>query len=738
MSKKLATMAQVVDTMRATVSREGLPSKAMPVVGLVASTESLNQDQLHQLTSVREDFKQVMASAFQSIGLESMGFQADKHINEYARDNALAAAAYVAMAAGDPVAFARTALESRFDSLPGAPMVTPNSAYGNAGGMDYRDQGTRPAMEAYDNKNLTDFLPYSIAFNIYGQRQDEFSELLYKTFVVPPEQAGVEITASRLLVYRDQTQTSPSYYNMGKKNLINAYVDYTILKDESTQLIPYADTTGANDAVLVPAALVATSYLELAGVSVPTRPLKIGVPINLLGVSQYQPLIGVGVLDNQDAVDSAVRLESIVMDTHVAAAPGVQFETLRLPGNQWQRALRGNYRDMTLAFNSKAILITPTTMAVDGTAVPMFAAVQAAGYTVALEVSVNGQLNTEKGNASVTAASVTVAQIWDANNNIISLTAGAGATAVAALAPLTIAGFTLKVNRTNSNRRTRGLRLDTTLVRERYYIPLGAPFSVARPNDPWQQAQATDLKAIVTAARIRNTNNAITALFNTLGNMEAFIQNGEGLYPVVTGEDDSFDIGGLGRLMVQPFYMAKTLDLVVALNSVSSGNKAEDVQGAIVNAIRDVSFTMLRQSNYQPALEARLGGPVAKPILFVGTDQRLIRHIMVTGDDRTFTPMFDDAIVKESLDARMHDKIFLTFVCPNSTEPDVLSWGAHFWSTELVSTLQVTRSGESNSIETMVQPRTLHVNMMPVGALITVTNLATVLDTAVQYNTHVV
>jgi hypothetical protein len=349
-------------------------------------------------------------------------------------------------------------------------------------------------------------------------------------------------------------------------------------------------------------------------------------------------------------------------------------------------------------------------------------------------VSVNGTLNTEKGSCVVTAAKVTVSQIWDANKNVISLTAGAGQTIVNALANFTVAGYTLLVNRTNSNRRTRGLRLDTTLVRERYYIPLGAPLSVARPNDPWQQAQATDLKAIVTAARIRNTNNGITAMFNTIGALKSYMANSDSTYPVVTGEDDSFDIGGLGRLLVQPFYIEKTLDLAKAVNSTSSANKAEDVQGAIVNIIRDVAFTMLRQSNYQPALEAQLGGPVAKPVLFVGTDQRLIRHIMVTGDDRTFTPMFDEAIVKESLDSRMHDKIFLTFVRPNATEPDLLSWGAHFWSTELVSTLQVTRSGESNSIETMVQPRTLHVNMMPVGALITVENLDTVLDTAVQYN----
>lgn len=736
MSKKsFVPLQEVVKTIQNTISHDGLSSKAQPVMGmLTVSNESLQPEQRRHLEELRTDFKNSIVQMFNGLGIESLGFQTGDEIDQHVYNNAVAAAAYVAMAAGNPAAFASVALESRFASADNAPLVVPNTYYGSGGQMDYRDMGARPALEAYDNKNLTDFLPYSVAFNIYGQRQDEFSELLYKTFVVPPEQAGVEITASRLLVYRDQNHVSPSYYDMGKKNLINAYVDYTILKDESTRLIPYADPAGANDPVLVPATLVADSYLELGGVSVPTRPLLMGANVNLLGVSQYQPLIGLGILNNQDAVDSAIRLEEIVLSTGVANAPGVILETLRLPGNQWQRALRGNYRDMTLNFRSAGLAINGTTTASDGSAVAMFAAIGANNYTVMLDISVNGYLNTEKGNCVVTASTVTVSTIYDQNNNVISLTSGTGATIVTALAGLTVAGYTLRVNRTNSNRRTRGLRLDTTLVRERYYIPLGAPLSVARPNDPWQQAQATDLKAIVTAARIRNTNNAITALFNTIDALAAYQATADGTYPVSTGPDDSFDIGGLGRLLIQPFYMEKTLDLATAVNSVSSSDKAEDVQGAIVNMIRDLSFTMLRQSNYQPALEAQLGGPVAKPVLFVGTDQRLIRHIMVTGDDRTFTPMFDEAIVKESLDARMHDKIFLTFVRPNATEPDLLSWGAHLWSTELVSTLQVTRSGESNSIETMVQPRTLHVSMMPVGAMINVVNLDQVLDSAVSYN----
>lgn len=736
MSKQVS-IGNVVESLKGTLSAVGAATMAAPAAKLVASVESLDDTQRQTLAQTRSDFRDIITQAMTSIGIENMGFDPNpasyrnKHeatVAQYQRDNALSAAAIVAMAAGDPVKFARAALESKFDATANAPLVVPTSAYGAAGSLDYRDQSAW-SMEAYDNKNLTDFLPYSIAFNIYGQRQDEFSELLFKTFVVPPEQAGVEITASRLLVYRDQNHTSASGFNMGKRNLIEAHVDHTLLQDESTRLVPVAATDNSNDSVLVAATLVATSYLQLGGVQVPTRPLKIGVPIDLIKVSQYQPLVGAGLqFDNQDSVDSAIRLQDIVVNTGVTNAPAVVFPTLTLPGHQFQRALTGNYREMNLNFETQGLVVTAATKAVDGSSPAAFASIPA-GWSITLGVSVNGKVNVEKGNCTLTASSLVVTGAYDANGNAQSLTSGSGATVVTALAAYTVGGYDLLVNRTNSNRRTRGLRIDTTLVRERYYIPLAAPISVARPNDPWQQQQATDLKAIVTTARIRNTNNAITAMFNIIDALEAYVTA-----PFKAGEDDSAAIGGLGRLLVNPYFQAIPFDLVTALNSVSSSVKAEDIQGALVNKIRDVAFDMLQKSNYQPALEAQLGGPAAKPILFVGTDQVLIRWLMVTGDDRTFTPMFDSAIVKESLDSRMYGKIFLTFVRPDANEPDLLSFGAHIWSTELVSTLQVTRSGESNSIETMVQPRTLHINMMPVCAMITVTGLSTVAGTAAVYN----
>lgn len=731
-------MYELTQNIQRTLASHGVANKARDVVGHYAM-ESLSDSAAKDLDDAKADFSNVLEAMFNqngdSTGSKLLAGDADPRLG-YLKQNSLAAAGYAALALGDPTLFATKALESRYEGTANARLVTPSTFYG-AGSFDYRDQGMKPAMEAFDNKNLTDFMPYSIAFNIYGQRQDEFSEFLFKTFVVPPEQAGIELSASRLLVFRDQNHTSGAYYDMGKRNLIQAHVDATLLKDESTRLVPVAAADGSNDPELVSPTLVATRVEHIAGVDVPTRPYKTVTQLNLLGLSQYQPLVGAGAqFDNQDAIDSAIRLSKLVISTTADdSAPAIVIDTRRFSRNQFQRSLEGNYRQMTLAFETAGIVFNKATTAVDGSAVAALAALVAGEYTATVGVEMFGSVNLEKGNLQLTPTRLVVTGLWDKDMVRVSTTAaGSPGKAIAdAIAGFKVEGFELEAQRTNSNRRTRGLRLDTTLVRERHYIPLGSPLSVARPNEPWQQNSAVDLKAIVTAARIRNTNNAVTALLNTIDNLRAYKAA-----PFKVGEDDSASIGGLGRLIIDPFFYEDTLDLVKAVNSVSSADKAEDISQAIVNKIRDASFTMLRDSNYQPALEAQVGGPSAKPTLFVGTDQRLIRHIMVTGDNRTFTPMFDSAVVKESLDSRMHDTIVLTFVRPEATAPDVLSFGAHLWSTELVSTLPVVRSGESHSIETMVQPRTLHINMMPVVAVIHVTGLETVLGTAIQYNTHAI
>ena len=335
---------------------------------------------------------------------------------------------------------------------------------------------------------------------------------------------------------------------------------------------------------------------------------------------------------------------------------------------------------------------------------------------------VDGEANVQTGNVKVYAAPVKVASIQDVDGNEVGMSSGAGATVAAALATATVIGYELKAARTNSNRRTRGLLLDTNDITNRYAIPLGAPISV--PSPVGSNRDARDLEALVAAARIRNSNNAVTRLLNYADTLRAYVGGNKRKEGVPS-------IEGMGRYLVTPFFEEKELDLPALINSVRDMDRAQDINALLVNAIRDVAYRMYRDSGYQPALNATVGGS-QEPKLLIGTDVVLQRHLMVTGDSRTFGISFREYEIVSSFDSRMKNKIVITLTRAGASEgPDPLTFGTHAWIPELASTINVARDGATTA-EAMVQPRNLHINHLPVMAVITVKGLDEVLTAKVN------
>jgi hypothetical protein len=182
------------------------------------------------------------------------------------------------------------------------------------------------------------------------------------------------------------------------------------------------------------------------------------------------------------------------------------------------------------------------------------------------------------------------------------------------------------------------------------------------------------------------------------------------------------NIEGMGRYLVKPFFEEVTLNLVDKINSIRDMDRAQDVTALLVNQIRDVAYRMYSESGYQPALNASpVGSQQAR--LLIGTDIVLQRHLMVTGDSRTFGIAFPDYKIVSTFDKRMQGKIILTLTRDGSQEgPDPLSFGTHAWIPELASSVQVNRDGATYP-EAMVQPRNLHVNHLPIMAVINVEGL---------------
>jgi hypothetical protein len=717
--KNGSALAGVVNALRTSIAEGGSQISNKNVTENLISLESLNDQDLMALQNHTSELSETIRESFQRVMPSMEEFEEGA---QALSDTQLEAGAIAAMAAGDPVEYARAAYSGRAEGGDRVSLVDPEAS-GTAGRMDFRDT---PSLEAFDERELRNYLPYSIVFNVQASRQDEFGETFYPTTVVTPEQAGLDVTVRRTMVYnavRHAVTGKAADFEM--KSLVDAAIDSQILADESTALVPHVQADGSNADAFVADSLVAPTVRRISGVDVPTAPLVMGKEIDLLGVSTHQALIGAGIIDHTDAIDNGIALQNVYLkaaDTVDASGAVVvgevfKFNVSRLPRSSFVKSQEGSARELNLHFKSEDIVLNADTMTVDGVEPAVLADVRTGGYTVRLALTVNGDVNVQFGNAKVYSAPITVASIQDADGNEVSKDAGAGKALADALAGMTAIGYDLKAARTNTNRRTRGLLLDTIDMTERYSIPLGAPISA--PSPIGSNRDARDLEALISAARVRNSNNAVTRLLNYAETLKTYVTS-------TARKEGVANIEGMGRYLVKPFFEEVTLDLVDKINSIRDMDRAQDVTSLLVNQIRDVSYRMYSDSGYQPALNASpVGSQQAR--LLIGTDVVLQRHLMVTGDSRTFGIAFADYKIVSSFDKRMKNKIVLTLTRDGSQEgPDPLSFGTHAWIPELASSVQVNRDGATYP-EAMVQPRNLHVNHLPIMAVINVEGLDEVL-----------
>ncbi|MDH2154222.1 hypothetical protein [Stenotrophomonas sp. GD03657] len=619
----------------------------------------------------------------------------------------LEAATVILAASGNLSAYADAAIRSQAQG----DNVVQTAGQGSQGSMMFGEPTA--ALEAFDETPLKEMLDYSVSWNLHAARQDAFGEAHFRTIVVTPELGGIDITVPLVRVFdKADHNNDGKRYDVKMRNLVDAYVDPTVLADESTKVVP-AFLGADNEAAFVPAAAVAVRNVLVAGVPVPTAPLLIGEEHDLLGLSAYEPLLGMNALDINDALDKGAKISNLYVQT-AAGKAAIKFSTGSIMRNAFVKSPEGNYRELILSFNTM-LRLDKDTKAVDGTAVTELAALVSGGYTAVFEVKVKGDMNVELGNTSVTAMGLKLRSLKDEDGNEVDTSSGTGATIKAAVEASKVIGYDIDARRTNSNRRTVGIRLNNTLQTNRYHIPVGAPISIQAPHA--SNTDAADLKALIATTRVRNSNNAVTALLNTADFLEEHF---------IPGLDDAEIVSlfpGMGRYLIKPYFEKHTLDIEKAINSIKSHEKAEDIAAVFVQAIRDIAIRLIQRSRYQAALDVLTGGTGTMPTLVVGTDQVISRYLIVPGDTRTFGETFQSSKIVVTQDQRMFGKIILTLTREDQDGPDPLSFGNHLWIPELVTTVANVTRGNQQIKETQVQPRTLHMVNCAVMGVIDVVNL---------------
>lgn len=719
-------LQKVATKIAAGLREQGAAWKNPTMTERVLSFESLEDGELEALQETGDTVEGDLKEFFEDADISTEGYT----------DQQWKAGVFTLLAAGNPAAYLRKALS--VESAEGGTGVTVvdsvNGAYGHRAEHAYT-----LSNEAFDDRELINNLPFSVVFNIQAARQNEFGEAFYPTLVVSPDQATVDVTVRRAMVFNEvRHELTGKPMDFLRRNLVEAVLDHSVLDNQSTKIVPMFVSGGANDNTTHFSTLVGTTQVKQGNEMVPTRPLKFGNTFNLLGLSQTNTVQATGTLDNTDTIDHRVVLENLFVQVNSAsvAAPNntaiLNFPTANLIRAGFLKSPEGLDREVMLNFVTDSLPITYQTPDISDVANPsdtlaFLNAPLRQGYVLLLGLNVSGRGNLELGNFDLEASKVSIVKILNklSDGTTVEVTDPVEIAAVKAEYTFTADSFQLDARRSNLNRRTRGIQVTTVDQNERFVIPLGQPISC--PSPITNTRTATDMSAPITAARIINDNNAVTKLFKYADLLATLELSRDYAVPVP-------NIEGIGRLMIRPYYEEYELDLLEVTASIKSQDRASDVSAAFVNKIREMSYRAYRDSAIQPALDAATGGTGERPVLLIGTDPVILRHIIVSGDTRTVSIAFDHKIVC-SYDLRMRDHIFMTFVREKVTGPDPLSFGFMAWMPELATQVNITRQGSVYN-ETMVQPRSLHVNTCPILMKIKVKNLDKAVGEQLPINFH--
>ncbi len=692
---------ELVSSLNRHITETGLGQSQKDISGLlVAGLESANLDQLQAVrstsASLLADAKRLYAAVVSNEAAESIS------------EASWEAGAMVLLAAGDLSGYAQRANKVEV-SNEGA-----NVVYGNSfGGFDYQ---MKPAVEAYDDRELRQYLPYSFLLNVQASRQSAAAELLFKTIVVDPSQGGLDLTVRRPTLFNEvRHEITGRAMDFHRRNLISAIVDPAIMANDSTRAYPVFVTSNVeNNSHFVDSTDLPPRTATIQGQSFETSALLFNMQHDLLGLSTTPNVIGTQ--DSTDALDHDLGLDAVYVEMGTGI---VRFPVHQLFSSNFLRAPEGLDRALVLNFATSDLIVDHNTAYVDATP----AALLTAGEVVRLRVSAGGNADLQLGNIEVNAGTLSIANVFLNGVDVTGTTAGN--TIAAKVTGLALRGFDPFAHRSNLNRRHLGIKADALTLTERVVIPMGAPITNHTPITSANEQIA--LQDMINIARIRNDNNAFTKLSEYGRQLKAVATA-----PSIAGVPAAVE--GIGRHLVEKVYFAEAnFDVQAEINSIRSQDRAEDLAAVVVNKLRDLVYTGLTQTAYQSALDLMTGGGVS-PTVAIVTDPTIARYLITPGDSRLMSIGLPWKL-EVTPNVMIRNTIYATLVLPGIAEPHPLSFGFFAYMPELVATAVVTRNNQV-SREPMVQPRTRHVVTLPFLVRINVSNISAAATdkTAIDFN----
>lgn len=693
----LSAASNVLTANESSLRDPGLVSHLVGVEGFSDGT----QRDLTQ-TAVTDQFQHNIASL--NLGLESFT-QAQ-----------LEAGSIIAMAKGNPEVYAAAAMRTDFPALESRDFDASMIVAGAHGSQD--TDANAVGLEYFNETTLDKHMAASLIFNVQAARQNDFSESFFPTITIDPSECGLLIEIQKTMVYRGvrhamHDKDSQSYQ---RRNILDAATDYTVLEDRSIEFIPYMNEDGTNAGNFIPEAVIAPQSVQVNNYFVRTNPLLFnGADKNLLRLSAHPGLVTSGVLDESDEFDGRVALSELLFAIKKKGegddkAKVLRQKTVNLARASFNKSQEGDGREMTLDFRGNTFTLHAGTVDISNAPIPALQDIVAGEYKVKFSVQVHATFNLQTGLETAMAGTVRIEALVDADGKVVDVTTGAGKALVDAF-EIKAYGYNYKATRSNSNRRNKGLLLDNVTERERYKITLGSPITSRKPVGRTDNSQS--LNDLITAARMRNDNLAITKLLNyteVLKDATAAITNP---YDVVT-------IEGAGRHYIRPWYDEAEFDVQSRVAALQSTDVADALREALLIQLRDQVTRAYQESRFQPALEMLSGYTQTKPKVIIGTDIVTANWLWEKGDLRTLGDAFEYKIVTTN-DMRFYGRIQWCYSVGNGNYSP-LNFGNMLWVPELITDTNLTRN-DAVANELTVQPRNYHVVNCPITGVVNVKGL---------------
>lgn len=588
------------------------------------------------------------------------------------------------------------------------------------------------ALEAYDERENRNAQLFAIVYNLLASRQDDFGETFFPTIVINPNEIGATVSIKLFYAYNDfKRSVNGSLANYGRKNIVRAYSDANVLKNELTRAIPVLRVGGPDDntAAFVAATDVTPWSADIgAGFSVPTSALRVDTKVDLIGISQTNELLNSGLMGPTDNLDAYVRLESVF----VRFTDGTNTDVVRLnvesfSGSVFTYAPQGNYRKMILNLDTDGVVLTENSTNVAGGAVASLAPEIGSGRKARLQLIMRGDVSLDKGDCIVNRGTLGLVALRDATDNLVTGTVfNSLATKIASAE---VIGYTLIAYRANSNVRQRGQLLDTQVEYRSIPVPYRSPLAALMPVAITNTDDTSMLQTLITATGIRVSNEAVSTLIKTQQALANYA-------PVATATGDLPEIGIFGHYYVKPTYYFEAINLANVVDSLKSHERIKDIRAAIVEKIRYYANEMYKNSEYKAAAMVLTGNTGFKPTVIVGTDPVIYNYIVADGDLRTLGDSFDVKVVS-TLDSRVSGKIFVSFGvfdASRNTAINPLNFGNMLYAPEIPVVLPNAARDGQISKELIVTARFQHIMNLPVLTVLEVQGLPSVVNkTAVNF-----